>query len=257
MVILGVPDWLYPVSGALLGLIFGSFLATLTIRWPLGQSVLAGRSRCDHCQQPLTASELIPLLSHWRQRGRCRHCDAPIARDHLLIELGCAFVAALLLWLAPQPATFALVAASWLLLTLATLDVQHFWLPDRLILLLALCAVPLILLDSGPNWSDRLIGGAAGFGSLWLVGWLFQRVRGVEGLGGGDPKLFGAIGLLIGWQPLPLCMVLACLLALLSIGYGWWRGRAVPTMLPLGSFLAMATYLMLLLQVSGTSADFG
>jgi leader peptidase (prepilin peptidase)/N-methyltransferase len=200
---------------------------------------------------------LIPLLSHWWQRGRCRHCSAPIAHDHILIELGCALAAALLLWLSPQLPTFALVAAAWLLLTLAALDAQHYWLPDRLIWLLALCAVPPILLASGPFWSDRLIGGAAGFGSLWLIGWLFKRMRGVEGLGAGDPKLFGAIGLLIGWQPLPLCMVLACLLALLSIGYGWLRGRGVPAMLPLGSFLAMAAYVMLLIQASAVSPYFG
>ena len=90
----------------------------------------------------------------------------------------------------------------WLLLALAALDVAEFWLPDALTGALALAGLASIAV-APPDWPDRLIGGVAGFASLWLIGFAYRRLRGREGLGGGDPKLLGAIGLWVGWAMLP------------------------------------------------------
>src|SRR3546814_3506716 len=68
--------------GALLGAIVGSFLATVLVRWPAGESALAGRSRCDGCRRTLAPFELVPVLSFALNRGRCRRCAAPIDRTH-------------------------------------------------------------------------------------------------------------------------------------------------------------------------------
>src|SRR3546814_3454780 len=88
---------------ALVGLILGSFIATLVLRGPAGRSVL-GRSQCDACGRPLGVPDLIPLLSALAARGRCRTCDAPIDRFHSRVEAGSALIGALALALMPGTA---------------------------------------------------------------------------------------------------------------------------------------------------------
>src|SRR3546814_18504832 len=79
--------------GALRGAIVGSFLATVLVRWPAGESALAGRSRCDGCRRTLAPFELVPVLSFALNRGRCRRCAAPIDRPHLRVEIAAATIA--------------------------------------------------------------------------------------------------------------------------------------------------------------------
>ena len=120
----------------------------------------------------------------------------------------------------PGPAGIAGAVFGWLLLALAALDIAEFWLPDPLTLTLALAGFAAGLVGIDPPLTDRLIGGAAGFGSLWLIGFSYKRLRGREGLGGGDPKLLGAIGLWLGWRMLPAVLLLAAMtgLALVLLG---------------------------------------
>ena len=82
-----VDPWIWPAALGLLGLVFGSFIATLAIRWPEGRSSLVGRSACDGCGRTLRAIELVPLARFVAQRGRCRSCGASIAPSHLVVEL--------------------------------------------------------------------------------------------------------------------------------------------------------------------------
>ncbi len=238
--------------GMVLGAIVGSFLATLTIRWPAGQSVLAGRSRCDGCQRTLPPISLIPIISHLWQRGRCRSCGAAIAPDHLAVEAGCAMVGVLACTVAPGAIGLAGALFGWLLVTLAVLDIRHFWLPDRLTLLLAGLGLAAVLVDPEPDLLTRLLGGGSGFLALWLVGEGFRRLRGKNGLGGGDPKLFGAIGCWLGWQLLPLVMLLAATTGLISaLGHRLRAGDGdADRELPLGAFLAVAAFPLWLVQQS-------
>ena len=80
-------DWLWPVLLGVLGLVFGSFIATIAIRWPEGRSATKGRSACDSCGKGLAAGELVPALSYLLQRGRCRGCGEKIDPSHLLTEM--------------------------------------------------------------------------------------------------------------------------------------------------------------------------
>lgn len=198
------------VLAALLGLIFGSFIATLVLRWPAGRSVL-GRSRCDGCDRALAPREMLPLLSALLARGRCRTCGATIDRFHGRVELASGASGALALALMPGTAGWLWALFGWLLLPLILLDARHFWLPDRLNLLLGavglLFAGPLL----GTTLLDRWIGAVAGGGLLALVAWAYRRSRGVEGMGGGDPKLVAAVGAWLGWQALPLMLLIASL----------------------------------------------
>jgi leader peptidase (prepilin peptidase) / N-methyltransferase len=132
----------------------------------------------------------------------------------------------------------------WLLLTLAAIDAAEMWLPDELIATLAVAGVATGLLGIFPDIQDRLIGGLAGFASLWVIAFGYRRLRGHDGMGGGDPKLYGAIGLWLGWRMLPAVLLIA---ALVGLGYALFerfRGRevAADTALPFGTFLAIAAY---------------
>jgi len=236
--------WFWPVALGLLGALLGSFIATLVIRWPQERSVVKGRSHCDACDAVLGPRDLIPLVSAALARGRCRYCEAPIDPRHWQIELAALGIGAVAGLVVPGPAGLAGAVFGWLLLALAALDIAEFWLPDRLTLALALAGVAAGLVGVEPPLVDRLIGGGIGFAALWLVGFSYKRLRGREGLGGGDPKLFGAIGLWLGWRMLPAVLLLAALTGLAFVLIGMVRGKAakLDDRVPFGALLAIAAY---------------
>jgi leader peptidase (prepilin peptidase)/N-methyltransferase len=240
-----VPAYLAPVLLALLGAIIGSLLATLVLRWPQGRSVLTGRSACDGCGRTLAPRDLVPIASALLSRGRCRACGGHIDPIHWQVELACAGVG-LGAGLSAGDPLHALAGAifGWLLVTLATLDWRDFWLPDRLTGLLALAGVGTGLRGLTPGLDERLIGGAAGFAVLWAIARGYRLLRGRDGMGGGDPKLFGAIGLWLGWRMLPPVLLLAGLVGFGIVLFRHLTGRAVARddALPLGTLLAVAAY---------------
>src|SRR3989344_2345199 len=166
---------------ALLGLVLGSFIATLVLRWPDGRS-LPARSRCDGCERALGPLDLVPLVSALVQRGRCRTCGARIDPFHMQVELASGLIGALALTIMPGIAGWLWALFGWLLLAGPLLDT--------------------VLLD-------RWIGAVAGGVLLALVALAYRRGRGQDGMGGGDPKLVAAIGCWLGWQALPLMLLLA------------------------------------------------
>ncbi|NQV94819.1 MAG: prepilin peptidase [Sphingomonadales bacterium] len=248
-----MPAFLLPIFGIILGLIIGSFLATLILRWPEGRSVIAGRSSCDACGRQLRAWELIPVVSFVIQAGKCRQCGTMIATDHMAIEIAAALIGGLALFAAPGFDGLAGAIFGWLLLTLAALDVKHHWLPDGLTMILAGSGLMAGLLFDFPTLQDRLIGGIAGFAALAMIAALYKSIRKRDGLGGGDPKMLGAIGCWLGWQALPLVLLGASLIGIL-VALSWrLRGKSVTvdSMLPLGSLMAIAAFPLWLYQTAG------
>lgn len=231
-------------AGTGLGLIVGSFVATLAVRWPENRRV-DGRSACDACGAQLRWFELVPLLSYLLARGRCRRCGASIGPIHPIGEALCALVGVLAFGLAPGVEGVFAALAGLLLVALAMIDLRAFWLPDALTGLLAVVAVGSAFAGIEPAPIDRLIGGAAGFLTLWSIAFAYRRIRGREGLGGGDPKLFGAIGLWLGWEFLPFVLLLGSLIGLMAVATMMARGTAVrgTTRLPFGTMLAAAAFL--------------
>jgi leader peptidase (prepilin peptidase) / N-methyltransferase len=233
---------LWAASGALAGAIAGSFIATLIVRWP-AQRRLNGRSACDTCSAQLRWFELVPIVSFAAQFGMCRHCAAPITPVHPIVEILCAAVGALSLGFVPGITGLCGAMLGWLLVALGMLDLLHFWLPDRLTAALALSGLAAMVAGVPPPLSDRLIGGAAGFLSLAAIAFAYQRIRGRDGMGAGDPKLFGAIGLWTGWQVLPLVLLGASAAGLGAAFILALRSRvSADTRLPLGTMLAAAAF---------------
>ncbi len=231
-------------AGLALGAIAGSFLATVMIRWPQGRSALGGRSRCDACDAPLGPRDLVPILSFAAMRGRCRHCAAPIDRRHLAVEIAAAAIGLIALLAHPLPLAIVSALLGWWLLLVALIDLEQHWLPD----LLTLPLIPLGLVAAwagfGPPLVDRAAGAAIGWLVLALIAFAYRRLRGREGMGGGDPKLFAAIGAWLGAWQLPFVLLGASLAGLAAILLMRLRGESVEatTRLPLGTLMAVAAW---------------
>ena len=238
------PDLLFQALGLILGAIVGSFLATLMIRWPRGRSVIAGRSRCDSCGVALGPRDLVPLLSYAALHGRCRRCGARIDKRHIATELAAALLGLIALIAHPLPlAAVTLLLGLWLLL-IAALDVEHHWLPDKLTLPLIPLGLVAAWAGYGPPLDQRLIGAALGWAVLFAIAALYRRLRGREGMGGGDPKLLAALGAWVGALQLPFVLLGAGLLGLAAALLMRLRGEEVTgsSRLPLGALMAVAAW---------------
>ncbi len=252
------PTWVWDLAAILLGPVAGSFLGLVSLRLPEERTVARGRSACGACGRTLSPIDLIPILSFLVLRGRCRTCGGAIPRRYLMMELASL---ALGLWSAfAFEGPMALVSAvfGWWLLILAVIDGEHFWLPDRLTLPLGavglLQAGAFAALSGTPMATlHNLIGAAAGFAALWLVAFAYRRLRGREGLGGGDPILLGSIGAWVGWQGLPSVVVWAGMagLTVVLVMVITRRDVSAEMKLPFGVFLALGGWMVWILGPLG------
>lgn len=242
-----------PALGAIGGAIVGSFLATLCIRWPEGRQAMTGRSRCDHCGRALRVAELVPILSAAVSGGKCRMCGGRIAPLHFAIEAGAAVLAGVALVLQPNLNGVALAIFWLLLIAPAVLDARHFWLPNALTAALAAGGLLLGGFATGATLADRLIGGGGGFFALELLAMAYARLRGRDGLGSGDPKLLGAIGLWTGWTALPAILIVA---SLAGLAIALVQQRSANERMPFGALLAGAAILWTAIATARGAAGF-
>lgn len=236
------------------GLLAGSFLGLVSLRLPRGEGFVAGRSRCRGCDQPLGPWRLIPLISYAVARGRCAGCGAAIPLRYPMMELASAAVGACAALTQPSVAAAVLTALlGWQLLLIAVVDGEHFWLPDQLTFpLLGTGLLAAATLDR-LTVIESLTGAAVGFSGLWLLARLYRRVRGREGLGGGDPFLLAAGGAWTGWIGLPGVLLWAALAGLsVAAARALTGGRVSGSdRLPFGLFLAIGIALVWLLGPPG------
>lgn len=241
---LAAPGLAWAVAGLLLGAVAGSFIAAVLLRWPEGRSAFRGRSSCDGCGAALGARELVPVLSYLLLRGRCRRCGGRIDPRHLGVELTGAVIGFAAFHAHPSHVAAVSALLGWWLLLIAALDLEHQWLPDRLTLPLIPAGLLAGWAGVGPALADRLIGAVAGYAALAGIAFLYRRLRRRVGLGGGDPKLFAAIGAWLGWQQLPIVLLGAGLLGITAILLVQLRGRRVSATdrLPLGTLMALIAW---------------
>jgi leader peptidase (prepilin peptidase)/N-methyltransferase len=209
--------------------------------------VVLAPSRCRSCETPIRPWNLVPVVSWLALRGRCADCGEAISRRYPLIETGAALIG---VWAALNGQGWLTTAATavlgWQLLLIALVDGEHFWLPD--VLTWPLAGTGLIaawLLGGAPALVASGIGVVAGFGLLRLLAFAYRRVRGRDGLGGGDPFLFGAAGAWVGWMGLPSVLLWACAAAFSLVAARLVLRRAVrgDDRLPFGVFLAIGVWM--------------
>lgn len=196
----------------LLGACMGSFLNCMAWRIVHGESVLRGRSHCDACGHVLTARDLVPIVSFLAHRGRCRWCGAKLSARHVWAETvtGAVFVLIVLKFDISLQALGALALAC-VLLAGAFADLEGYIIPDRFVLAgIGLRVVWFFFEDWRRALPDALLGGFAVGGGLLAFVLLYEKLRKIEAMGGGDLKLLFVTGLWLGWAKNLLCLLLAC-----------------------------------------------
>jgi leader peptidase (prepilin peptidase)/N-methyltransferase len=268
------------VGAALLGLIVGSFLNVVVFRlpvmmeraWRSHEADLAaepftppahagdGRfdlvwppSACPSCGARIKARHNVPVLSWLLLRGRCASCSRPVSRRYPLVEAFAAGASIVVAYaFGPTWQTAAALVFTWTLISLSLIDFDHKLLPDSLTLplLWAGLLVSLFSVDGAPLFADlrsSVIGAAAGYLSLWSVFHVFKLVTGKEGMGYGDFKLLAALGAWLGWQLLPLVILLSAAVgSVVGVALIVFQGRSRQTTIPFGPYLAAAGWLALL-----------
>lgn len=225
------------VLAAVLGAIVGSFLNVVIWRLPRGESLVSPGSACPSCGTPVKFYDNVPVLSWLILRGRCRHCGEPISARYPLVEGLTAVLAALVpialgadedVWIG-----FALVA---ILVPLTFIDIDHRILPNRITYPAVLVAIALVAAFEIDSLPEHLIAGAAAFGFLFAAAWIHPA-----GMGVGDVKLAGVLGLFLGRNIAPALLVAFLLGSVVGIGVmvakGVKEGRK--TAIAFGPFLAL------------------
>ena len=244
---LGAPT--LAVLAAIFGAIIGSYIGVLALRWPSGEPTIGGRSRCDTCERQLAWFDLVPLFSFLMLAGRCRYCKAPIDPVQVVAEWTGAILCGLAFYLLPLEIAAACALLFLLLLPLALLDARHFWLPDRLVIALALLGLVLGGITSGgTELTTRLFAAALAFAVLEGLRRLFRAVRHKEGMGAGDPKLFAALALWLSPYDLPLLILIASTLGIAFALFLTFKKQSM-LQLPFGSLLAAATVILVFVRL--------
>ncbi|MDO8348172.1 MAG: A24 family peptidase [Rugosibacter sp.] len=265
----------------ILGLAVGSFLNVVIHRLPqmmerewAGQcaelrgeeapvfeplSLAKPRSRCPRCGHLISALENIPVISWLVLRGRCKGCAAPISMRYPLVELATAVLFAFVAWYFGFGTT-ALAALVFIagLMALTGIDFDTQLLPDDITLPLLWIGLGFNMFGVFTDLKSAVIGAMAGYLSLWLVYWGFKLATGKEGMGYGDFKLLAALGAWLGWQVLPLTILLSSFVgAVIGIALMVFarHGRNVP--IPFGPYLAIAGIIALFWGKSLTQTLFG
>jgi leader peptidase (prepilin peptidase)/N-methyltransferase len=254
----------FAAVAALFGLLVGSFLNVVIYRLPKmmerdwvlqcaelrgetleaapALTLVAPRSRCPACGHAISALENIPVLSYLFLRGRCRACRTSISVRYPLVEIMTAFLFASVAWRFGYTwSTIGGIIFCAAMIALAFIDFDTQLLPDDLTLPLLWAGLIFNTVGTYASLGSAVVGAIAGYLSLWLVYWGFKLATGKEGMGYGDFKLLAAIGAWLGWQVLPLTILLSSFVgALIGISLIVFtrHGKNVP--IPFGPYLAIA-----------------
>jgi leader peptidase (prepilin peptidase) / N-methyltransferase len=253
---------LFAVMAGVLGLAIGSFLNVVIHRLPImlerewqGQCAeLSGKplepqprynlmtpgSACPHCGHKITALENIPVISYLILRGKCRGCGAAISARYPAVEAVTGLLSAAAAWhFGFGVAALGALLLLWALIALTFIDVDTQLLPDAITLPLLWLGLIFALGGAFTDLRSAVIGAIAGYLALWSVYWLFKLATGKEGMGYGDFKLLAALGAWLGWQMLPLIILLSAVVGAvvgIALMVAARHGRNVP--IPFGPYLA-------------------
>ena len=215
----------YVLSGVF-GLCVGSFLNVLIYRWPNNMSIAKPNSHCPTCKYELRWYDNIPVLSYLMLGGKCRSCKTHISFRYTAVELANTLLwllCALLFWQKSIPLACIYMVVCSIFVCIFFIDLEHKIILDRFQIALLVLGIASIFFDKDVAWGSHIIGGLGGFVVFYLISWGFEILRHKEGLGGGDVKLAGVVGLLLGWERLLLGLLIATIpaaiiLAILSRG---------------------------------------
>lgn len=264
----------YIISGAF-GAIIGSFLNVVIHRVPREESIVFPHSRCPSCGNVIAFYDNIPILSYLGLLGKCRSCKAPISVRYPAVELLTALLFVAVTWhdglTIALPFDLVFVAA---LVALVFIDAEHMILPNVItypgIIFAIIARVAIPFLSGAPHFDDlgslsqgplaiypvwvasligAIIGALIGGGSLWLMGWTWEKLRGVEAMGLGDVKMMFMVGAYLGWRLTILTIFIGVLSgSIIGIVLMMRQGkRDMQMLLPFGVFLGIGSIVALLI----------
>ncbi len=216
--------------------------ATVGSAEPTTISLARPRSRCPSCGHQISALENIPIISYLLLRGKCSNCAAAISPRYPIIEALTAVLSAYAAWhFGPTLQAAGALLLLWALIALTAIDYDTQLLPDSITLPLLWSGLAFNLFGAYTDISSAVIGAMVGYLTLWSIYWLFKLATGKEGMGYGDFKLLAALGAWLGWQMLPVIILLSSVvgavvgISLIAINR---HGRNTP--IPFGPYLAAA-----------------
>ena len=235
---------------AVLGLAVGSFLNVCIDRLPLNKSIVFPPSHCEACQHKLIAKDLIPVFSYLRLRGRCRYCQAAVPLRIFWVEVATALIFALLYWHFGLSAELGvMIFYACVFTVIFVIDLEQGIIPNKVVypgmvvaLLLAIHPWPWLTQVIELGIASAALGGAIGF-ALFLLIAIISR----GGMGWGDVKLVGLIGLATGFPLVFFSIILGAILGgIAAVALVIAKKRKFKETLPFGPFLALAAMVTLL-----------
>ena len=213
------------------------------------------RSRCTSCDAQITAMQNVPIVSYLILRGKCASCGSSISKRYPIVETLSAILTAIVAWrFGFGWESAAAVLLTWTLIAISVIDIDHQIIPDSISLPFVWIGLMLSLfhpmqgsevlfIDS----ETAVVGALAGYLSLWTVYQLFRLLTGKEGMGYGDFKLLAVLGAWLGWQMLPLIILLSAIVgAVVGISMIVFRRADRSTPIPFGPYLAAAGWIAML-----------
>jgi leader peptidase (prepilin peptidase)/N-methyltransferase len=205
-------------------------------------------STCPNCGHGIRFYENVPVLSWLFLKGKCSQCNNPIAKRYPLVELGTAILSLVIAQhYGVTISTVLLLLLTWGLICLTLIDFDHMLLPDQITLPLLWLGLLVNINGTFVPLSDAVIGAAVGYMSLFSIFWVFKLLTGKDGMGHGDFKLLALFGAWIGWQLLPILILMASVVgAVVGISLMVFKGHERGQAIPFGPYLAVAGWITIL-----------
>ena len=207
----------------ILGGIWGSFSNVCIYRLPENQGIIAGRSFCPSCKNKIQWFDNIPILSFVLLKGKCRHCKNIISLQYLIVELisSVSFVT-IYYFFGLTFTTLLLLILSVFFIIIFFIDLKHFIIPNVLTFPLMIIGFiksfdPNLNQTIFPNYINSLIGGLFGYSIIWLIIFIYKKIRNKEGMGLGDAKLLAVVGFWFGWVSIPFVIFISSAVALILV----------------------------------------
>ena len=231
----------------LFGASLGSFANVCIYRLPRDKQIISGRSFCPGCKKKINWYDNLPLISYILLNAKCRNCDRSISARYLIVELTTAISFLLIFLSFKNPYTIIFLSILILILIMIFfIDLENFIIPDSLnfsIMGLAFIKnfVPSFNTSLIHDINQSLIGGIIGYFSIWLIIFLYKTLKKIDGMGLGDAKLMAGIGLLFGWQSIPLVLFLSSILGLFFVAPSLLKKqKTMKSEIPFGPFIIIA-----------------
>lgn len=230
-------DMLILIGFFLFGMVFGSFFNVVGLRVPLGEPFGNDRSRCPDCKHQLTSLELIPIISYIIQGGKCRNCKKPISPIYPIMELVTGVLFSFVYWQ---------LGFTWELLTMLLLvsmttilivsDMAYMLIPNKILLFFLPLFIVMRIIEPLDPWWLSLVGAVGGFGLVLVI---ILASRG--GMGAGDMKLMGVLGIILGFSKVIFTFFLAALIgAIIGLTLRAFQKIKKKQPIPFGPYILIA-----------------